>query len=364
MLHFTMSDHAAWSRRVGISLKAGLDIVSTLQREAGELDERFQKMSRDERIARHATNRPDDFAVEKEHVWQLIADKVANGSSLKEALKSQRLFFPKLLIAMVGVGEQSGHLGETLIDMAHYYDTLVKMRNEFLRMVARPVFQLIFALTFIGFLILVLGILRDITGQAIDPFRLGMFGFFGFVQYVIVVSIPCGIGYMIYRYIRANLKQGNGRLHYRLDRLPKIGQCFRNMAMARLTMAMNMTFRTGMDVRRALKLSFEAASYAPITDHLPQILENIDEGKTLCRSFPVTELFDQNFFLFLRAGEESGNLPEALQKLADDYSERSKTELRTLSLFIYFLVTGIVMLVLIILILRGYAGYFGYLGGV
>lgn len=358
-----MSDHAAWCRRVGISLNAGLDIVSTLQREAGELDERFLKMSDSERIMRHATNRPKDFVVEKEHLWQLIADKVANGSSLKEALKSQKYFFPKLLIAMIGVGEQSGHLGETLIDMANYYDSLVKIRNEFLTRIARPVFQLIFALGFIGFLILVLGLLRDITGRVIDPFGLGMFGFWGFVEYVIILSVPLGIGYMIYRYFRANMKQGNGQIHYKLDRLPKINQCLRNMAMARLTMAMNMTFRTGMDVRRALKLSFEAAAYAPITDHLPEILKGIEDGKTLCRSFPVTELFDQNFFLFLRAGEESGNLPDALQKLADDYNERSKMELRTLSLFIYFLVTGIVMFVLIVLIFRAYAGYFGYLGG-
>ena len=134
------------------------------------------------------------------------------------------------------------------------------------------------------------------------------------------------------------------------------------MAMARLTMSMNMTFRTGMDVRRALKLSFDAASYAPITDHLPVILKNIEEGKTLCRSFPVTELFDQNFFLFLRAGEESGNLPEALQKLANDYNERLKIELKNFSLIIYFIVTGIVMLVLISLILRGYGFYIDYLG--
>ena len=168
---------------------------------------------------------------------------------------------------------------------------------------------------------------------------------------------------MIYRYIRANLKQGNGWLHHLLDRMPKIRSCLRNMAMMRLTMAMNMTFRTGMDVRRSLKLAFEAAAYAPITDHLPQILQNIEDGKTLCQSFPVTELFDQNFFLFLRAGEESGSLPEALQKLAEGYSERSKSELRTLSLFIYFLITIIVMMILIILILRGYGSYFGYLGG-
>lgn len=358
-----MSDHASWCRRVGISLNAGLDIVSTLRREAVGLDDKIQPSpvkrmgtGRKPNQKPNQQNAPKEFKME---VWKSVADDVAKGSSLHEAMKNRKEDFPRLLIAMVGVGEESGHLGEMMLELAGYYDMTLKMKREFWSSIMGPLFQLFVAIVFIGILILVLGVLNDVAGKKIDPFGLGLFGIRGFFEYLGIISIPGIIIYGIYRFFRSNFQRGSNWLHYKLDAIPKIHEYFRISAMARLTMSLDLTLRTGMPIQRALKLSFDAAAYAPVTDLLPEVLKNVALGKTLCESFPVTEFFNEHFLLFLRAGEESGNIPAAMKKVSVDYFDHAKSELKFLSTVTYFIVYTIVAVILIILILRGYHNVYG-----
>ncbi|MDR1958131.1 MAG: type II secretion system F family protein [Planctomycetaceae bacterium] len=357
MPHLSNFDHGAWCRRVGISLSAGLDIVSILQREAGEMNTKMEHIPGIRNLFTRPEDRPEDPAVTKEDLWKMVAEKVENGSSFQEALKSQRNYFPRLLIAMVGVGEESGRLPEMLTDLAGYYDMLSKMKHAFWRSVTWPLFQLGAALVFLGFLILFLGFFNSMTGKEIDPLRLGLFGVRGLCVYLLILAVPAMVIFAVYRFFRANITQGVRWLQYKLDCIPRIQSYFRNAALARLTMSMNLTTRTGMDIRRSLKLSFEAAAFAPVTDKLPEVLKNLEQGQTLCQSVPVTEFFDQHFFLFLRAGEESGNLPAAMKKLSDDYFDRAKFDLKFLSVVAYFIVYGVVAMILICLIFRGYGAY-------
>ena len=64
---------------------------------------------------------------------------------MARAMLDSGKYFPPLLVQMVHVGESSGRLDRTLLELAEHYDHRISTRNEFLRGIAWPVIELLMA---------------------------------------------------------------------------------------------------------------------------------------------------------------------------------------------------------------------------
>ena len=331
MLFRLSHDHLAdWCRRVGISLNAGLDVVRVLERESNQ--------------------RAGGYSASQ--CWRKVHQSIADGSSLHEALDEQKEQLSDLFISMVRVGEKSGHLGETLLDLADYYSQLVDLRRNFLRSLILPIFELCIALLVVGLVILILGFLPG----DMDILGLGLVGVSGLVKYLITLAIIGGVGFSIFWFLRNNAMQLRF-VHYIVDYIPKIGPVFRTLALTRLTWALHLTMRTGMDVKEALALSFAAASYAPITGKLQTILNEIDAGGSLYDGFLNCRYFDEMMILQIQTGDESGMLPEVMGRLSKEYFQQCVFRLKTLSVLGFFLVFTIVAGIIIFFIFSIFSFY-------
>lgn len=317
---------ASWSRRVGVSLEAGLDLVRVLQREG-------------------KARSGGGFAFA--NCWNNIAESVVQGESLYEALLLEKEQFNDLFISMVKVGEESGHLSETMLDLADYYDRLVSMKRNFMRSLTLPLFELGVALFIVGIVILILGFLPG----DVDMLGLGLVGVSGLVKYLILLAF-LGFGIFGLYWFTKNNAMRLKLVHYVLNFVPKIGPLLRKLSLARLTWALNLTLRTGMDVREALRLSFTAASFGPVSDNLSRILEELDRGSTLFEAFLSCNSFDETLMLHLQSGEEAGGIPEAMERLSHDYFEECLNRMKTLSVFGYFLAFFLVAGIIIFFIFR------------
>ncbi len=322
----------SWCHRVGISLNSGLDVVRVLKREAD--------------------NRTGGYSAAE--CWRHVAESVAQGNSLYESLEEHKEQLNDLFIAMVKVGEKSGHLGETLLDLADYYSQLIDLRRNFLRSLIMPLFELVIALFVVGIVILVLGFL---PGE-MDILGLGLVGVGGFVRYLIFLAVVGGFGFGAFWILRNNTFHLRAVQHL-VDYVPKIGPVFRTLALARLTWAIHLTMRTGMDVKEALALSFTAAAYAPITDKLGVVLGELEAGGTLFDGFLACRYFDETMILHIQTGDESGNLPEVMERLSKDYFQQCVFRLKTLSVAGFFLVFFIVAGIIIFFIFRIFSFYVG-----
>ena len=317
---------SGWCRRVGISVNSGLDLLRVLKREGEK---------------RAATG----FSAAT--CWKNVAESVVQGDSLNEALEKRSEQLNDLFISMVRVGEKSGHLGETLLELADYYDQLIELKRSFWRSLILPIFELGIALFIVGIMILVLGFLPidfDITG-------FGLIGVSGLIKYLVFLAVVGFAGIAAYWYMKANATQFQF-VQYGINYIPKIGPIFRILALTRLTWAMYLTLRTGMDVKEALSLSFAAASYAPITNKLPIILEELEAGGNMYDGFTACHSFDDMLMLNLQTGEESGNLPEVMHKLSNDYFQQCIFRLKTVSVIGFFMVFGLVAGIIIFFIFR------------
>ncbi|MCL2349188.1 MAG: type II secretion system F family protein [Planctomycetaceae bacterium] len=389
-----VNELAGWCRRVAISLNAGLDILRVLEREAGRFEGdititppdrrkpvkeasddlppepgntaydyrksmRLRQQAADARKAARPKGVPAFLYTNPKALWRYVADRVRQGTSLHEAFSEIEEHFPKLFVPMIGVGEKSGSLGETLGELARYYEYQLNQKREFWRAMFYPILQLCAVVFVLSAVIFIMGFINSLSENKVDILGFGLSGGTGvlwFWFYLFMISIPF---FTAYYFIKHRITRGGGILQHLLNRIPKIGGALRCFAMARFAWALHMTLKTGMDVREALKLSFDVAAYAPITDHLSGVLKKIGRGTSIADAIPRTETMDHEFLMYVKTGEQAGELPESMARLAAEYLERAKYYMKQVSVAFGFLVFFLVSAIVIFFIFRIASFYVG-----
>jgi len=407
---------AGWCRRSAIMLNAGLDILTVLEREAGkyahgggiqvssaagatntpgntesfvpetttsdtvaspllvppvldvgsdfddELDPRDYRESVRRRMAvwrekmAKVPRKPPVFLYSNMQKLSAYAlGRVRNGASLHEAFSDVGGHFPKLFVPMVAVAERSGSLGETFAELARYYDFQLKLKREFWSMMQYPLFVLGSAVVIIFLFILIMGAIGQ-NPRLFGITFVGVGGAFKFLAYCGGIVALCMTIYYVFKHF---FTAGNNLLHFVLNVLPRIGKAMRCFAMARFTWALRFTTKTGMDVNDAVALGFEVAAYAPINIHRDKVLEQLEHGVSLYEAFSETHGFPREFLMYVQTGEQSGELPETLGKLSDEYTEQTRFIMKQLSVIFYFIVFSVVVAVMVSFIFAVGERYFG-----
>jgi len=189
----------------------------------------------------------------------------------------------------------------------------------------------------------------------------GVFGALKFLSLCGGFVAGCSVIYYIFKHY---ISTGNNVFHFALNVLPKIGKAMRCFAMARFTWALSFTTKTGMDVNEAVLLGFDVAAYAPINVHQNKVLEQLEQGTSLHEAFSDTHGFSHEFLTYLQTGEQSGELPETLAKLSEEYTEQTKVHMKILSVACYFAVFFLMAAIMISFIFTLGSEYINTLKGV
>jgi type IV pilus assembly protein PilC len=330
---------AAFSQRASMCLLAGIDERTICAREASG--------ARGFVARQHLTT---------------ISHMVNRGGSLSEGLAATDDFFPPLFREMVLVGEQSGHLGEVLKQLANHYQNQLTLRRNFLASITWPAIELFLAVLVIGFLIWIMGFINDMNHAHVDPLGLGLIGNDGLVKYVAFVVI---VGVALALLIRAVTR---GVLWTRpLQRfvlsIPKFGPALQTLALARLTWVMSQTMNTSMELRRSLKLSLQSTRNAWYIDRIAPIDAEIARGHSIHEAFGAAGGFPADFLDSLHAGEQSGNLVESMAHLSGLYQEQARAAMNVLATIGGFAVWVVVAAIIILAIFRLAMFYIGALNG-
>jgi type IV pilus assembly protein PilC len=321
-------------RRLGTSLAAGLDLRKIWEREA--------KSSGRAAVLRRA---------------RVIRDAVAGGESMADGIDQCGDFFPSLFRQLARVGDETGSGAEVFRQLADHYDEELKRRRIFLAACTWPAIQLMATICIIGALIWVLGMIGD--GKT-DVVGFGLTGTSGLMTYLAVV---CGLGMIVLLVVRAFQR---GVMWIRpvqrlVLTLPTIGAALQTLALSRLAWVMHLTMNTGMDVRRAMRLSLEGTNQARYIDDIPLIDRWIEQGGSIYEAFVEAGGYPAEFLDALQVGEESGRLVAAMENLSKQYQDRARTALAVLMTVAGFLVWAIVAVIIIYFIFRLFFFYLGVL---
>ena len=322
-------------RRTSTALEAGIDVRKVFVREA-------------DRATGHLSR----------HLLQISQD-LAQGVSLADSLKETSDYFPLLFRELIEVGEQTGGLDAVLLQLAEHYQTRLSMRRNFLAAIAWPLVQLGIALGVIGFLIWIMGVLPKMPGnKSIDILGFGLIGNRGLSIYLSFLAVVGAVVWLVLMAVGRGMvwTQPVQRL---LLRLPGFGKPLQTMALARLTWSMHLTMSTGMDVRRALKLSLRSTRNARYIDQIPAIDAEISAGNSIHEAFCHAGGYPADFLDALAVGEQSGKIVESMSVLSRQYQEQARLALGALTLLAGWAVWGLVAVLIIMLIFRIFSFYLG-----
>lgn len=321
-------------RRLSIALGAGIDIRTIWARE----------------VERAKGNTRTQLAV--------ISRSINQGESLRDSLNATDDYFPVLFREMVDVGEHIGKLDAIFARMADHYQERLALRRRFLAAIAWPLVELAMSIAAIGFLIWIMGVIRESTHGNIDPLGFGLYGNRGLLVYLTFIIVLAVIIWLTIQAIGRGLAWTRP-IHRVVMNLPVLGKAIETLALARLAWSLSITVASGMEIRRALKLSLAGTNNAKYTDQINNVDGEIERGNSIYEAFTEAGCFPADFLDAVAVGEQSGNLDESMAGLSRQYQDQAQFALKTLNTVAAFLVWLIIAAIIITMIFRLAFSYLG-----
>jgi type IV pilus assembly protein PilC len=235
------------------------------------------------------------------------------------------------------VGDATGSLPEVLKALADHYDNNLRLRRDFLGQITLPVIQLLAAIFIVAGLICLLGWVASMTGHAVDVLGWGLLGTRGALIWLGGWTMLAVSGVVAYKFVTTSLS-GQKAIHRLLLSIPVVGSTLRNFAIARFSWAFHLTQNAGMPIDDSLEASLRATSNGAFLAAAPDIIAEITEGATLTDALDHTHLFPVEFIEYVMVAEQTGTVPEALDRLSPQFEENARRSLQALAAALSWLV--------------------------
>jgi len=315
---------AAFSRSMARMMESGVEVRKSLQTAA--------KQSADSRMSATIQN---------------VTQSVAGGRTLAEAFRKEGELFPPLFRDLVDVGEQTGSVPEVFSALSKYYESRIKQVREFRAAIAWPVIQLVAAIGIIGLLVFILGLLPvGESGEPFDVIGLGLYGASGAITWFTFWLVLAVVGFIVWK-IASNNTAWQMALHPVLLGLPVLGPCMRSFAISRFSWCFALTQQAGMTIKPSLECSLKATANGAFMMAQPLIWQELAEGETFADALTASKLFPGEYLQFVATAEETGTVPEQLDRMSHLFEEDAQRSMRRLtSIFSGVVWAGVAMIVI------------------
>ena len=254
-----------------------------------------------------------------------LRTEVNAGAPFAKALSQHPREFSAIFTAVIGAGEQSGHLGLVLERLADDLQEQQNLRSKLLAAGLYPAIVCMVALVIVLFLLAyVVPQVAQVFGSnqqqlpALTSFMLALSSFvqnFWLWGLVLVAALTAG-GHVA-------LKQTHVRLRFDAAwlQLPLIGRLARGYNAARFASTLAMLATAGVPILKALQAAADTLSNTALKRDAQDALVLVREGAPLASALAEHARFPRLLVMFSRLGEQTGTLPTMLQRAAAQLSE-------------------------------------------
>jgi type II secretory pathway component PulF len=114
-------------------------------------------------------------------------------------------------------------------------------------------------------------------------------------------------------------------------KLPVVGKVVKLNLFGQFARTLGTLLQNGVPVLTALKITEQVLPNRLIKDAIVKTREAVTDGKTLAQPMQQSNLFPQLMVDLVRIGEETGDVPGALNNLADTYESELQIGLRVMT---------------------------------
>jgi len=318
---------------LGLMLKAGIPLMTALE-------EIFQ-----------AEEYP---AIEKD-VRELI-ERIQGGSSFSDAAERYPHIFPKNVIFLLRMGEETGRLDQMLKDAAEHLRRIQKIISDTKQALLYPIFVLTAVsggmLFWFAYVVpKIVGLFKELD-VALPKMTQILIVLSEFVEQAwvhIIITFVVGVAAVIigrkrsrrFRKITDNL----------LLKLPLTKSIVSASALAYISEYFAMLINAGIDILQSVSILKNAVANEVYRDKLSEVRSNLELGDGVSDSFKRATIFPPFVVRMINVGETSGTLPDQLTYIAEQYHEKLSVIVATIGKSIeplILLVAGTAFAVIII----------------
>jgi len=267
-----------------------------------------------------------------------VRGDIEAGTSLSGALSRHRTF-PTLMVAMIRAGETGGFLDSALERIAANLEKELVLRGKIKSALTYPVLVLLFSGVMIaGVLIFIVPIFEKMFRQFGGALPLP-------TQVIVTAShtmawsgpLVVGVVVVVVVVTKRALRINPG-LRLRFDRLklrlPVFGPLLKKITVSRFARTLGTLLSVGVPVMQALEVVAATAGNAVVADATKDLQTAVREGRPMSTGLRKHAVFPQMVTQMVEVGEESGQISQMLDKVADFYDREvdSATEALTASI--------------------------------
>ena len=260
-----------------------------------------------------------------------LAENVQGGSTFSESLAQHPKIFNKLYVNMVKAGELGGVLEIVLNRLAEYQEKAQKLKNKIVSAMVYPVIVMFIAVAILVFLmIFIVPKFKEMFTNTdselplISKIVFGMSEFFLarplFVPNVVFVFIMFGIGVFLFN-LWGRTSGGRVIIDNMKLKMPVLGDIQRKSAVSRFSRTLGTLVTSGVPILQALNITRDTAGNVVISTAIEKVHEAVKEGETIVTPLQASGVFPNMVISMVDVGEETGQLPEMLLKVADVYDD-------------------------------------------
>jgi len=264
-----------------------------------------------------------------------LKQEVSEGRGLSEAMARQPRIFSDLYVNMVRAGEQSGSLVEVLRRMANHFQQFAEVQAKFTSALIYPAMVCCVGagiITFFMFFMMprFVQIFNGFNVQLPLPTR-ALIGFSNFIlHYWWLLAFLIIIAVILFKRIQAS-EEGARKLDEWKMKAPVFGKVIKLNLFGQFARTLGTLLQNGVPVLTALKITEQVMSNRLIREAIVQTRDAVTDGKTLAQPLAHSKLFPQLMVDLVRIGEETGDVPGALNNLADTYESELQIALRVMT---------------------------------
>jgi len=298
-----------------------------------------------------------DAPAQRDLVAHLRAE-VNAGSPFARALASAPREFDEVYRAVVAAGEQSGALGAVLERLADDLEERQALRSKLLAAALYP--AIVSLIAFVIVIFLVTYVVPQVAGvftsnkRALPWLTTAMLGLSAFVRqwgWAVALAAAASGAALLWALRGEAFRQ---RFDAAVLRLPLIGRVARGYNAARFAGTLAMLANAGVPILKALQAAAETLANRALRADALAALVQVREGAPLASALAAKKRFPGLLAMFARLGEQTGQLPQMLDRAARQLNgevQRRALALATILEPLLIVVMGAVVMLIVLAVL-------------
>ena len=260
----------------------------------------------------------------KSVIWTM-RNEVEGGVPLNTSFKKNESLFGLLYVNLIRVGEESGRLFGVLDRLGMLLERELRLRRRVMAALTYPAIITLVAVLVVTFLMVFVipqfSKLFAQFGQELPMPTQIVIGISNFLKENVLNLFAALLAFVMVIYQTNQTEKGRWFFDSMKLKLPLFGDLSQKYNIALFSRNLATLFQSGVPIISGMKISIEVVENVVLADALRKVVREVEGGQPIARALEKVEVMPELSTQMIEIGEESGNLDEMLERVAEFYEE-------------------------------------------